>query len=283
MSTGLRMGRGAIAAFTTALVVSLAGAALAQDGIDPVQRLQDEATAAFDREDYAAARDALLRVVQEKPRNPAVLYNLACALAQTGEIDAAEARLVEAISNGFVDFHHLADDPHLAPLRFEETYQAIMLGWRELLDARADANLETLQERFGGQYVYERDESLRLVYAAAFDAQTFAEAREEVVQVATWAFGALFGDLGFDDAALEARPDPWVSVILPTPEDFMRMVRMVNIGGFYDHDHRRLISQDIGPSFRHEFFHVLHWRDMARRDQRHPEWIMEGLAALVED
>jgi hypothetical protein len=40
---------------------------------------------------------------------------------------------------------------------------------------------------------------------------------------------------------------------------------------------------DLGSTLRHEFFHVLHWRDMTRRGQMHPIWIMEGLCSLVED
>ncbi|RMD65825.1 MAG: PDZ domain-containing protein, partial [Planctomycetota bacterium] len=54
-------------------------------------------------------------------------------------------------------------------------------------------------------------------------------------------------------------------------------------GGWYDHDHRRIIAQDLGPSLRHEFLHALHWRALTRTGQRHPEWIMEGLGALVEE
>jgi hypothetical protein len=40
---------------------------------------------------------------------------------------------------------------------------------------------------------------------------------------------------------------------------------------------------DLGSSWRHEFWHILHWRDMDQRGQRHPMWVMEGLCSLVED
>src|SRR6185369_8534018 len=33
----------------------------------------------------------------------------------------------------------------------------------------------------------------------------------------------------------------------------------------------------------HEFWHIMHWRDMDARAQQHPIWIMEGLCSLVED
>ena len=43
------------------------------------------------------------------------------------------------------------------------------------------------------------------------------------------------------------------------------------------------MAQDLGATLRHEFIHVLHWRDMNRLGQAHAPWIQEGLASLVED
>jgi len=51
----------------------------------------------------------------------------------------------------------------------------------------------------------------------------------------------------------------------------------------YDHSRKGLVATDIGPVLRHEFFHAMHWRAMERTGHRHPVWIREGLAALVED
>jgi hypothetical protein len=114
------------------------------------------------------------------------------------------------------------------------------------------------------------------------DPETLADIREDVDRVATWAFVNLFTEMNYDDPQ-DPRPDPWVAILLPTPEDFVRAAVSPDVGGWYDHDSRRLISQDAGPSMRHELMHALHWRDMTRRGQRHPEWIMEGLACLLED
>jgi hypothetical protein len=55
------------------------------------------------------------------------------------------------------------------------------------------------------------------------------------------------------------------------------------VGGVYSHDNKQLIAKDIGSTLRHEFWHVLHWRDMDLLGQRHPIWIMEGLCSLMED
>jgi len=248
----------------------------------PPEELQEQATQAFDENDFAEAARALEQLLEKNPDSPPALYNLACAQAQLGELAAAEQSLIDAISHGFIDFHHMVRDPHLAPLRGRETFETIRLGWRDLLDARADANMEAAKRIFDSRYLFRRDGSLRLIFAAAFDEITFEQARTEIDRVADWAFKTLFSNLGPDEGA-DPTPDPWVTVILPAPEDFMRMSPGTNVGGFYDHDRRRLVSQDVGPSFRHEFFHVLHWRDMTRRGQKHPDWIMEGLASVVED
>ena len=80
-----------------------------------------------------------------------------------------------------------------------------------------------------------------------------------------------------------AETNPVIISSLPTPQDFARLVGAPGIGGYYERDRKRLVSQDIGPSLRHEFFHVLHWRRMDRTGQQHPYWVMEGFATLVED
>jgi hypothetical protein len=87
--------------------------------------------------------------------------------------------------------------------------------------------------------------------------------------------------------------DAWVSVILPTRDDFTTWVArrygqealegLSTIGGAYTHDNKQLIAMDLGGTLRHEFFHILHWRSMTRLGQRHPIWVMEGLCSLVED
>lgn len=254
--------------------------ARAQDS--DVAALQRRATEAFEKGDFGAARDALVKLVALRGDSAAAHYNLACARAQTGDLAGASASLLDAVTWGYVDFHHMAADPHLAPLRTTEAWEELMLGWRGLLDARGDANLDSARKAFVAGYRHEKDDRLRLVYSAAFDEKTFAEARAEIDAVARFAFEELFPSLSFDDGT-DPRPDAWVSVILPTPEDFVRMVRSPGVGGFYDNDRRRLISQDVGPSLRHEFLHVLHWRVLARLGQKHPDWIMEGLGCLVED
>lgn len=252
------------------------------DGPD-VNALEEAARASMQSGDWAGAREALETLLEQKPGDAGALYDLAVALAQLGEADAATGRLIEALKFGFIDLHRIERDGRLAPVRETAAFRAIIAGWRDLLDARAEVNEESLRRLLGAGYHFQRDPDLRLLHASAFNEKSFAVALEEIDAVAAWAFANLFEAPDPSDP----RPPPWVSVILPTPEHFLAFMMQLgagpNVGGLYDHDRSQLICQDIGPSLRHEFLHVLHWRLLARTGQRHPDWIMEGFGALVED
>ncbi len=226
-------------------------------------------------------------IILSRPTDLESRYGRVVALAQLGAGDEAVSALSETIRHGFTDFHRLERDGRLAPIRTNEDFRAIMTGWRELLDARADVNEESLRQLFGAGHFVARDAGLRLVYSTSWRDETFDLVRREIDTVAQWAAGVLFDEGTIVDSADNPKPDPWVSVILPTPEKFTVMMITLGagpeVGGLYDQDRGQLICRDIGPSLRHEFFHVLHWRLLVRRGQSHPDWIMEGLGSLVED
>jgi len=205
-------------------------------------------------------------------------YNLACALAQLGALDRAGEALLEAVSVGFTRFHEMHRDESLAPIRDHATYKQIVAHVPEILDARGEAEFDALAGRASHAYKTARDARLRLNYASAADDESFEFAREEIRRVAGWVEGNLF------ELPEDREMDPWVSVILPTPEDFFKLVRGAQtVGGYFDRGMRRLVSQDAGPTLRHEFFHVLHSRHQSRLGQEHPHWVQEGLASLLED
>lgn len=258
-------------------------AANAQTASDPLptggQSLTAQVAEAFEKKKFAHAIELLNRQMIERPKDPFVAYNLACAHSMSGTHAAAAETLIDAVAFGFSDLFHMARDPHLDPIRNEPSYKALENGWRKVLDARSDADLKGAREALGPTYTYERDENLRVTFASAMPADSFAAAKQEIKRTAAWAEATL----GITASPDESRPDPWVIIVLPTPADFAEMITQQNIGGYYDKDRKRLVAQDIGATLRHEFFHVLHWRDMDRRGQRHPYWVMEGLAALLED
>jgi len=253
-------------------------------------RLAGESARAFERGDYVKAADFLRLQRDLQPDNFVVHYNLACALAMLGEQDEAAASLSRAVETGFSDLHHLRRDATLAPLRAHPRVREILHGWGAIVVAQRDARTANAESQFKGGYSTSSDESLRLVYRSAMDEKSLEAAREELPRLARFAQESVMPGI-IDPKAMEE--DPWVVVVLPTPRDFQRWaVSMYGeaavsttsmIGGSYEHDLKRLVSIDIGSTFRHEFFHVLHWRSCTRLGQQHPVWIMEGLCSLVED
>lgn len=247
---------------------------------------------AFKRGDYAKAERLLLAQVEREPDNFVPLYNLACCRSQGRDADGAIEYLKRAIEKGFCDIHHLRRDPTLDPVRDDARFRAILAAWPEVLEARRQANRHQAEIVFDDKaYVAASDEALRLEFRSAFDPRSFEQARGEVGRVATFAHQQVL--TGVLDPGLIAE-DAWVGVILPTKADFGRWlvstygsdamnVANSSIGGAYEHDAKRLVSMDLGATLRHEFFHVLHFRDTTRRGQAHPPWIQEGLSSLVED
>lgn len=238
----------------------------------------EDAAAAMERGDFAAAVTMYEAITSAAPTDKFAVYNLACARAMNGETDAAAETLLNALSIGFVDLFHVERDAHLAPIRGDRRFRAIMEQWNRLLDARFDAEVAAVEAKFGEEYLFRRVPDLRVGFAAAVDPRDLDAALEEADRV--WVFAETILPAKSPDPD---RQDPWVHVILPTPRDFMRLVGAVHIGGYYDRDDKRLVSRDLGPSLRHELFHVAHWRHMDRIGQHHAIWIQEGLASLVED
>lgn len=252
--------------------------------------LAAKATELFGQGEYAKAEAILLEQLELQPDNFVVHYNLACARSMQGDAAGAMTRLKRAIELGFSDLRHLEKDPTLRAVRTLPEYAKIVEGWDKILEASRDANVGQAKTIFKRGYSDSRDEALRLVYLSAFDEKSVAQVRAEVSRLAAWANREVMP--GALDAQ-EIAKDAWVVVILPNKGDFTKWaiasfgesaIRTTSaIGGSYQNDQKRLVSMDLGSTLRHEFFHVLHWRDMTRRGQQHAIWIMEGLCSLVED
>jgi hypothetical protein len=269
--------------------------ALAQQPVEaearPLEALQAEAFAAIEAGDYEQA-ERLLR--EQKGLNPNTFvpwYNLACVRALAGDAEGAVEFLHKAVERGFVDVHHLRRDRQLDSIRGHDGYRLLVERWPAVLDAHLEANLGQAQRVVeGGRGTYEvhRDERLRIAWLSAMDATSFEQARADIERLHDWGIATVFPEL-----AEAAELDAWVVIVLPSPRDFLRWTiatfgpdaatGVAGIGGLYDHDLRRLVAQDVGPTLRHEFFHVLHWRSMTRLGQSHPIWIQEGLCSLVEE
>ncbi|HYE61165.1 MAG TPA: PDZ domain-containing protein [Phycisphaerales bacterium] len=261
-----------------------------QEAAEQASRLSRESIAAFRKGEYEQAQALLLEQLKLQPKNFVVFYNLACCRCLLGDADGGLTYLTKAIENGFCDRRQLESDPSFVPLRGLDAYKRIIENWGAVLEARRDANLKGAAEQFKKGYTEFMEPSLRLAFRCGFDERAGESARKELALIARWGHEELLEGI-LDEKLMEN--DPWVVVILPHRADYMRwLVSMYGpeaatgnsmIGGSYEHDSKRLISMDLGSTLRHEFFHVLHWRDMTRRGQMHPIWIMEGLCSLVED
>jgi hypothetical protein len=275
-------------------------------------RLEKEVFAAFDRKDFAAAEAGLRELIPLDHENFVPWYNLACALSMQHKTDEALEMLKQSIARGFADLRGLRADPQLANIRTREEYKAIEAAWGSILEKRTERTIENAKKKFkvgekGSPYICEKDEALHLIYISAFDPALFAEAKKEAAKLDRW-WRVLAGEPGSPSPASEppeserrqdgsqssrlegpGSPTPWVLVILPTRKDYIAWAiqrygdRFDRVGGEYNHDAKTLVAMDLGSSWRHEFWHIMHWRDMDRRNQRHPMWVMEGLCSLVED
>lgn len=250
--------------------------AFAQNTLD-LDHAKRRATQLLEEGKRDEARPLLEQIAQLEPKDFVSLYNLACVRLSAGESDAAEDALRRAIGVGFVDFHQLLRDPDLAALRDSRTVRQVVGSWRRVLDLRGDADSKAAKEALGARYLHIVDDDLRIHILSAFNDDATRAAHEEIRRVAAFVDEELF-----DIDAPTERPDPWTIVILPTKEHFRRFVPFDGVGGVYDHDQRRLVTRDLGPSLRHEFVHVLHHRRMMRLGQTHAFWIQEGIASLVE-
>lgn len=262
---------------------------------EALDKIGSQAAAALASRDFKAAEPLLRRQIELQPREFVPLYNLACVRASQGDAKEAGELLVRAVENGFDDYRKLTTDPDLAGVRADAGYQKLISNWAVVLDARKAANLAQIRTIFdhpddGSTYTEHVDEKRRLIYRSAFDPSEFKKAREEIEGLADWAEDTVFPGL-WDPK--EVALDPWVIVVLPSRRDFAAWSIVTfgpaartgfsTIGGVYVHEKKQLVSQDIGSTLRHEFFHVLHWRDSSRKGQTHEYWVQEGLASLVED
>jgi tetratricopeptide (TPR) repeat protein len=72
---------------------------------------------------YKEGLDVDEQLVQLKPEDPIVLYNLACSYSLLEDIDKAFRAFKKAINCGYYDFEHLEQDEDLSNLRKDRRFQ----------------------------------------------------------------------------------------------------------------------------------------------------------------
>ena len=250
-------------------------------------QLEAQGIEAMGMGEYAQAEQIFRDLIELRPDSFVGHYNLGSALSMQGDAKGAVAQISAAITLGFSDLAQLKRDPDLVAFRQTPFFGQLVSNWQALIEARRDNDLDLIGQLFPKGYESRTDDILKIELLSAHDPIATDQALAELDLIGNWAGSSLF---------VEANPledSPWVVVALPDRIGFARWAITVfgadvqknvsSVGGAYEHQKRRLVAQDLGATLRHEFIHVLHWRDMNRLGQAHAPWIQEGLASLVED
>lgn len=239
---------------------------------DQIKALHNQVAELCGRKEYEQALSVLLEILTARPGDSMALYNAACVQAQLGQLDKSVSLLHEAVLAGFVSFDTMKVDPDLEPIREHPEYEALLKAINTAYENAAEFMLEWSRKSLGDEAIIEKEDDLRLVLATSLSPETAERMKRSVRGQMEYQIAHLFG----------TAPSAYVLLLVPTPEQADRIINSVRVGGFYDHDTRRLVTRDLGPSLRHEITHVLHHAQMDRLGQRHPMWIQEGLALAFE-
>lgn len=241
--------------------------------------------------EYERAEEIFRGLTESHPRSFVGHYNLGAAHSMQGETPQAISAMSVALTLGFSDKAQLLRDPDLRNLRADPWFDELMASWGALIEARRVSDTARIEALFPNKRRLETrtDEELRFELRSAHGEVGTDEAMGELDMIAGWAHEHFFTHMA--DADLS--DSPWVMVALPDRAGFAKWAITVfgpdvrgtvsSVGGAYEHQQRRLVAQDLGATLRHEFVHVLHWRDMNRLGQAHAPWVQEGLASLIED
>lgn len=270
----------------TVIVVSFCSLGAACSEPKPLE-LERVGIEAMSQGDYEQAETVFRELIAMRPDSFVGYYNLAAALSMAGDANGAVNELSAAITLGFTDLRQIKRDPDLENLRETTFYSQLVSSWPDLIQARRESDVASMKGLIRRGLETRTDEHIKFELLSAHDQIATDQALDELGVLADWANGTLFTDTG------SLVDQPWITVVLPDRAGFGKWAIKVfgpgvrgnisSVGGAYEHQKRRLVAQDLGATLRHEFIHVLHWRDMNRLGQVHAPWIQEGLASLVED
>lgn len=166
----------------------------------------------------AAARlrgaEAMLEHVPESPKRDAlrqeVRYNLACALALSGESEAAVAVLATAVAAGFVDRAHIEGDRDLESLRKLPRFGALMRSLARMAELQAEVAQQRRHLTAAGMLAGEAQRSFDFdIDLIAGGHLKLADLRGKVVVVdlwGTWCAPCLIGLPRLQDLAKRRAP-----------------------------------------------------------------------------
>jgi hypothetical protein len=141
------------------------------------------------------------------------------------------------------------------------------------LDAEARKLAAAARRRLGDDSRAAIDQQRHIVYVSAVDEPTFRQVVALLAAHHDAQQKLLFGEPFAHN----------VTVVLPTVDDYRKLVDDPNARGIYYPDRRTLVSVSYSEVLVHEFTHAVHYNDQAAAGQAHPIWLCEGLAMLLQD
>ncbi|MFH0887595.1 MAG: PDZ domain-containing protein [Planctomycetota bacterium] len=242
-------------------------------GQDDFTRLHQEAIELLQAKKYEEAITAYQKILKNRPDDALALYNIACAYSLFKKYEEAVEYLQKAVEAGFSDFENIEADPDLGNIRNHSGYRKIIQSKEQIQKKAAGKRIEFLRKQYGESYTYEIDEKRKLIYASDTSEKLLDKIQEFLNKFADCERSFLFRN----------KPSYYITILVPSRADFIKMVPNPNIGGFYRHADKFLIVRDTGYTLRHEFTHALHFADISARKQEHSIWLTEGLATCFEE
>ncbi|MGE0434865.1 MAG: PDZ domain-containing protein [Planctomycetota bacterium] len=211
--------------------------------------------------------------LQLDPDHPDAAYQMGRIAACRGDRAAAVEWLRRAAINGMVEFGRMQRDPCLTTLRGDAGFAALLAERDKWLDRIADRRISALRAQLSADYTCQADHTHQLIIATAQGADFQAAVVQQLCAAAASLWRSMF----------DFRPEGWITIVLPTRQDFRRFVPDARIGGFYHPGRKLLVAQDVGYPLMHEFTHAMHFADLDGREAEQNIWFLEGVATLFEN
>jgi RNase P/RNase MRP subunit p29 len=249
-----------------------------------IMGLHRKARAHWDKKDYDRAIAEYAKILSSSPEDTTALYNTACGHALKGRKQQALDFLKKSVEAGFVNFAHIETDTDLDSLRAEAVYKQLLKDRAEYIRKASSKAVGRITKGLAARGIdakkYKKvvDRKNNFVYLHTRDEEEFAVIRRGLEEYAEYQWKHLF----------QNKPGSPLYIILLSAKDTPKFFRG-RAGGVYTSGMNALFCGD-SPAYKllktsviiHEFTHALHFADMAARRQRHPIWLIEGLATLFE-
>lgn len=224
------------------------------------------------------------QLLASDPEDQIALYNLSCAYALSGKKTEALDLLEKSVKAGYVNFEHIEGDPDMDSLREEPRYKELFANKAEHIKASSEKAVERITKSLKRKgidakaYKTHFDNERNFVYLHTKTEEQLKILRTGLEEYAEFQWKTLF----------QNKPAQPLYIVLLRQQD-SRKVLGGRAGGVFNPGTNTLFCGDM-PTYKllrtsviiHEFTHALHFADQTKRRQRHPIWLIEGLATLFE-